>query len=260
MLEVKNLSVNYFSEAETVRAVSEMSLAVAPGESLGIVGESGSGKSTVALAIMRLISPPGRIVGGEVNFHGRDLLKLTEEEMIKIHGAKISMIFQDPFTSLNPVYTVGDQIAEAIELHQGLGRKQAWHKAIEMLEIVRIKDSGVRIRDYPHQFSGGMQQRVMIAMALACRPELLIADEPTTALDVTIQAEILKLLKDLQSELGLTIIYITHNFGIIKEICNRVIVMHDGRKVEEGSTAEVLESPKEEYTKRLIKCLLELKE
>jgi ABC-type dipeptide/oligopeptide/nickel transport system ATPase component len=259
MLEVKDLSVNYYSEGKTVNAVSGLGLAVASGESLGVVGESGSGKSTVALAIMRLISAPGKIVSGEVIFNGQDLMKLAEEEMIKIRGAKISMIFQDPFTSLNPVFTVGEQIAEAIELHQGLGRKQSWEKAIEMLELVQIKEPAKRIGDYPHQFSGGMRQRVMIAMALACRPELLIADEPTTALDVTIQAEILKLLKELQQKLGLTIIYITHNFGIIKRICDRVVVMHEGKKVEEGPTANVLESPREEYTKRLIRCLSELK-
>jgi ABC-type dipeptide/oligopeptide/nickel transport system ATPase component len=209
---------------------------------------------------MRLIYPPGKIVSGEVVFNGQDLMKLTEQEMIKIRGAKISMIFQDPFTSLNPVFTVGDQIAEAIELHQGLSRKQAWNKAIEMLEIVKIKDPGVRIKDYPHQFSGGMRQRVMIAMALACRPEVLIADEPTTALDVTIQAEILKLLKELQKELKLSIIYITHNFGIIREVCERVIVMYKGRKVEEGRVQEVLENPKEDYTKSLINSLRALRD
>jgi len=260
MLEVKALSTYFYQDEAVVKAVEGVSLSVASGETLGVVGESGSGKSTLALSLMRLIYPPGKIVSGEVVFNGQDLMKLTEQEMIKIRGAKISMIFQDPFTSLNPVFTVGDQIAEAIELHQGLSRKQAWNKAIEMLEIVKIKDPGVRIKDYPHQFSGGMRQRVMIAMALACRPEVLIADEPTTALDVTIQAEILKLLKELQKELKLSIIYITHNFGIIREVCEKVIVMYKGRKVEEGRVQEVLENPKEDYTKSLINSLRALRD
>jgi ABC-type dipeptide/oligopeptide/nickel transport system ATPase component len=260
MLEVKALSTYFYQDEAVVKAVEGVSLSVASGETLGVVGESGSGKSTLALSLMRLIYPPGKIVSGEVLFDGQDLLKLSEAEMIKVRGARISMIFQDPFTSLNPVFTVGDQIAEAIELHQGLSRKQAWNKAIEMLEIVKIKDPGVRIKDYPHQFSGGMRQRVMIAMALACRPEVLIADEPTTALDVTIQAEILKLLKELQKELKLSIIYITHNFGIIREVCERVIVMYKGRKVEEGRVQEVLENPKEDYTKSLINSLRALRD
>ena len=255
MLEVRNLSTYFYQEDSVVKAVEGVSLAVASGETLGIVGESGSGKSTLALSLMRLIYPPGKIVSGEVVFNGRDLMKLSEEEMIKIRGAKISIIFQDPFTSLNPVYTVGDQIAEAIELHQGLSRREAWRKAVEMLEIVRIKESGVRVKDYPHQFSGGMRQRVMIAMALACKPEILIADEPTTALDVTIQAEILRLLKELQKELKLSIIYITHNFGIVKQMCERVMVMRQGKVVEEGRIQEVMDNPRESYTKGLIDSL-----
>jgi len=255
MLEVKNLSTYFCLEDRTVKAVDDISFAVDQNEVLGIVGESGSGKSTVALSVMRLIYPPGKIISGELLFHDRDLLKLSEHQMIKVRGAKISMIFQDPFSSLNPVFTVGDQIAEAIQLHQGLKKKRAWQKAIEMLETVHIKDPEVRIRDYPHQFSGGMQQRVMIAMALACQPELLIADEPTTALDVTIQAEILKLLKEVQQKFNLGIIYITHNFGIVKRICDRVIVMHEGRVVEEGKTLNILENPKDSYTRKLIDCL-----
>ena len=255
MLEVRNLSTYFYQEDSVVKAVEGVSLAVAKGETLGVVGESGSGKSTLALSLMRLIYPPGKIVSGEVVFNGRDLMKLSEEEMIKIRGAKISIIFQDPFTSLNPVYTVGDQIAEAVKLHQGLSRREAWQKAVEMLEIVRIKDSGVRIKDYPHQFSGGMRQRVMIALALACKPEILIADEPTTALDVTIQAEILRLLKELQKELKLSIIYITHNFGIVKQMCERVMVMRRGKIVEEGRIREVMDNPRESYTKGLIDSL-----
>jgi len=251
MLEVRGLSVTY----PAINAVSGVRFSVASGETLGVVGESGSGKSTVALAIMRLISPPGEIISGEVIFRGQDLLKLPEAEMIKVRGAKISMVFQDPFTSLNPVFTVGDQIAEAIQLHQGLKRPEAWEKAVEMLDLVRIKDSEVRSRDYPHQFSGGMRQRVMIAMALACQPELLIADEPTTALDVTIQAEILALLKELQAKMKLSIIYITHNFGIVKQLCDRVVVMNKGVIVEEGRTETIFNSPKNVYTQRLIDCL-----
>ena len=249
MLEVKNLSVTY----PNVKAVDDISFSVGQGEILGILGESGSGKSTVALSVMRLVKASGEII-----FNGRDLLKLSEEEMIKVRGAKIAMIFQDPFTSLNPVLTIGDQIAEAIELHQGLSRKESLVKAIAMLELVKINNPDKRLNDYPHQLSGGMRQRVMIAMALACRPELLIADEPTTALDVTIQAEILQLLQELQAKLRLSIIYITHNFGIIRRLCQRVIVMNKGRIVEEGRVEEVFINPKNEYTRRLIECLKEL--
>ncbi|MBI5699992.1 ABC transporter ATP-binding protein [Candidatus Saganbacteria bacterium] len=255
MLEVKGLSTSFYQDEVEVKAVNDVSLSVASGESLGVVGESGSGKSTLALSLLRLIYPPGKIVSGEVLFDGQDLLKLSEPEMIKVRGARISMIFQDPFTSLNPVFTVGYQIAEAIALHQGANRKQAWSKAVEMLETVRIPHPALRIRDYPHQFSGGMRQRVMIAMALACRPEILIADEPTTALDVTIQAEILKLLKDLQKELKLSIIYITHNFGIVKQMCERAVVMHLGKVVEEGRIQEIMDNPREAYTKSLIDSL-----
>ncbi|MDI6731112.1 MAG: ABC transporter ATP-binding protein [Candidatus Margulisbacteria bacterium] len=241
-----------------VEAVKDVSFKVNKGEIIGILGESGSGKSTVALSILRLISSPGKITCGEIIFNGADLLKLTESEMIKIRGAKIAMIFQDPFSSLNPVLTVGDQIAEAIELHQGLKRKEAWQKAIEMLEIVQIKNPAGRCKNYPHQFSGGMRQRVMIAMALSCNPKLLIADEPTTALDVTVQAEILRLLKELQQKFNLSIIYITHNFGIVKHLCDRVVVMNKGKIVEEGEIIKVLSNPKDEYTKKLIGCLNEL--
>ncbi|MBU0672560.1 MAG: ABC transporter ATP-binding protein [Candidatus Margulisbacteria bacterium] len=259
MLQVNNLTTYFYQEDSVVKAVDDVSFSVKPGEILGILGESGSGKSTIAHSILRLIYPPGKIVSGEVIFNGQDLLQLSEEAMIKIRGAKISMVFQDPFTSLNPVYTVGDQIAEAIQLHQGLKRKAAWDKAIQMLETVHIKEPGSRIKDYPHQFSGGMRQRVMIAMALACQPELLIADEPTTALDVTIQAEILNLLKEIQQKFNLSVIYITHNFGIIKALCQNVIVLYKGRVVEKGTVEAVLSSPQNAYTKRLIACLEVLK-
>lgn len=254
-LSVGNLSVSF----SAVKAVVNVSFNLSEKEILGIVGESGSGKSTVAHALMRLIATPGKIVAGEINFNGQDLMKLSEAEMIKIRGAKIAMIFQDPFTSLNPVFSVGEQIAEAIRLHQGLSKKEAWSRAIAMLELVRIKDPGLRANDYPHQFSGGMRQRVMIAMALACQPEILIADEPTTALDVTIQAEILKLIKELQSKFGFSILFITHNFGIVKKLCDRVVVMQKGRLVEEGKTETILNAPRENYTKELIECLSALK-
>ncbi|MFA4966974.1 MAG: ABC transporter ATP-binding protein [Candidatus Margulisiibacteriota bacterium] len=259
MLEVKNLTTSYFTDDKTNKAIDNISLTVKKGEVVGILGESGSGKSTLGLSILRLISPPGKIISGEINFEDRDLLKLSENEMIKIRGAKISMVFQDPFTSLNPVYTVGEQIAEVIRLHQGLGYREAHKKAIEMLDVVQINYPEARVNDYPHQFSGGMRQRVMIAMAIACKPELLIADEPTTALDVTVQAEILKLLKKIQQEYGMGIMYITHNFGIIREICSRVLVMYKGKIVEEGSIDQIINSPKDEYTKRLIDCLKVLK-
>ncbi|OGB89681.1 hypothetical protein A2625_06085 [candidate division WOR-1 bacterium RIFCSPHIGHO2_01_FULL_53_15] len=254
MLEVRNLSVVY----PDVTAVEGVGLTVASGESLGVVGESGSGKSTLALAIMRLIQPPGRVVSGEVIFDGRDLLKLPEPEMVKVRGARISMIFQDPFTSLNPVFTVGEQIAETIRLHQGMNRVDAWAGAVRMLETVHIKEAAKRAHDYPHQFSGGMRQRVMIAMALACRPEILIADEPTTALDATIQAEVVRLLREVQAEFNLGIIYITHSFDIIKALCRRVIVINKGRVVEAGETEKILSEPAQNYTKKLINSLREL--
>lgn len=255
MLEAKNLSTYFYLDNSIVKAVDNISFKAEKGETLGLLGESGSGKSTVALSIMRLISPPGKIVSGEILFNGQDLLKLPEDQMIKVRGAKISMIFQDPFSSLNPVLTIGEQIAEAIILHQGINKRQAWHKTIEMLDMVQIKDANKRIKDYPHQFSGGMRQRVMIAMALACQPELLIADEPTTSLDVTIQSEILGLLKELQKKFNLGIIYITHNFGIINDLCDRVAVMYKGKIVESGKTSEIFNDPKDEYTKKLIDCL-----
>ncbi len=255
MLEIKNLSTYFYHEDGMVKAVKNANLSIDKGEIVGILGESGSGKSTLGLSILRLITPPGKILSGQINFEGQDLLKLSEKEMIKIRGAKISMIFQDPFTSLNPVYTVGDQIAEAIQLHQGLNRREAITRSAEMLDLVHINDPQLRIRDYPHQFSGGMRQRVMIAIALACQPDLLIADEPTTALDVTVQAEILKLLREIHQKFGLGIMYITHNFGIIKEICRRVIVMHGGKIVEEGEVGQILNGPKDPYTRKLVDCL-----
>ncbi|MBN3033408.1 MAG: ABC transporter ATP-binding protein [Candidatus Saganbacteria bacterium] len=250
-LIVGNLSVVY----PGVKAVANVSFSLAKGATLGIAGESGSGKSTIALALMKLIAPPGRITSGEIIFDGKNLLKLSDAEMVRVRGAKISMIFQDPFTSLNPVFTVGEQIAEAVRLHQGLGRAAAWAAAVKRLEAVHIKEAERRAHDYPHQFSGGMRQRVMIAMALACRPQLLIADEPTTALDTTIQLEIIQLLKEVQAEFNLSVIFITHNFGIVKAFCRDVLVINKGSVVETGPVAAVLSRPQSSYTRKLLDAL-----
>jgi ABC-type dipeptide/oligopeptide/nickel transport system ATPase component len=255
MLEVKALSVEFISDRQVVRAVSDVSFKLAKGTTLGIAGESGSGKSTIALALMRLIAPPGRITGGEIIFDGRDILKLAEHELTALRGAKISMIFQDPFTSLNPVFTVGEQIAEAIRLHQKLHHREAWAAAVKMLAAVHIRQAAERAHDYPHQFSGGMRQRAMIAMALACRPEVLIADEPTTALDATIQMEIIQLLKEVQARFNLSVIFITHNFGIVKAFCRDVLVINQGKVVEEGAVDRVLASPQSPYTQKLLNAL-----
>jgi len=251
MLEVKNLSVNF----KFVEAVRNVSFVLENRESLGILGESGSGKSTLALALLRLITPPGKIISGKIILNGRDLMGVSDKELMKIRGAKISMIFQDPFTSLNPVFTIGDQIIETLCLHQGLNRKQARDKAVEMLDLVHIDNPDERINNYPHQFSGGMKQRAMIAMALACNPEILIADEPTTALDTTIQKEILDLFDELKNKLGFSIIFITHNFGIIRKMCSRVLVMQKGEIVEEAKTGDLFNNPKHPYTRELIDSL-----
>ena len=255
-LEVRNLSTYFYTEAGIVKAVDDLSLSVKPGEILGLVGESGSGKSTVAYSILRLISPPGQIVSGEIFWQGKDLLKLKEEEMRTIRGKEISIIFQDPFVSLNPVLNIGDQIAEVIELHQRVDKQTAWQKAIELLKLVQIPDAETRARQYPHEFSGGMRQRVMIAMAVACKPKLLIADEPTTALDVTIQAQILYLLKDLQKKFNLSVLYITHNLAVIAEICDRVAVMYAGKIVEEAEVHTLFKNPSHPYTKKLLGSVL----
>jgi oligopeptide transport system ATP-binding protein len=259
MLKINNLSTYFFLDDTVVKAVDGVSFEVAQGEVFGIVGESGSGKSTIAFSILRLVDVPGQIVGGKILFEGEDLLKLSEKEMQKVRGAKISMVFQDPFSALNPVFPIGEQVAEAIRFHQNLPQAEARTKAIEMLEMVHIKDSRERFNAYPHQFSGGMQQRVVIAMALACQPRLLIADEPTTALDVTIQAEILQLLKELQQKMGISIIFVTHNFGIVSNFCGRVAVMYKGKVVEEGATRQVLTDPQNIYTQSLIKAIPRIK-
>ena len=256
LLAVKDLRVTFATDDGIVRAVNGLSFDLAPGETLGIVGESGSGKSVTALSIMRLIaSPPGNIEHGSIRFKDKDLLTLGEQQMRSIRGNKISMIFQDPMTSLNPVLTIGDQIAEAIVLHQHKSKAEARKRTIEMLELVRIPDASKRLGEYPHQFSGGMRQRVMIAMALACDPELLIADEPTTALDVTIQAQILDLMRDLQKRLNSAIIMITHDLGVVAEVCENVLVMYAGNMVEYGSADQIFNHPKHPYTWGLLDSL-----
>jgi len=256
LLKIEGLHTHFFTEAGTVRAVDGVSLTVRKGETLGIVGESGCGKSVTALSVLRLIpNPPGKIVGGNIFLDGRDLLKLPEDEMRKVRGASISMIFQEPMTSLNPVFTVGDQIAEGIRLHQGLSKRESWNKAIEMLRLVRIPDPDRRVKEYPHQMSGGMRQRVMIAMALSCNPQLLIADEPTTALDVTIQAQILELLGQLKSELGMAVMLITHDLGVVADTAARVAVMYAGRVVEEAPVLELFTHPKHPYTQGLLNSI-----
>jgi oligopeptide/dipeptide ABC transporter ATP-binding protein len=253
LLEVNDLKTYFDTDEGTVKAVDGVSFHIDKGETLAVVGESGSGKSVTSLSIMRLIPmPPGRIAGGEMLFNGSDLVKKTERQMRKIRGNDISMIFQEPMTSLNPVYTVGDQIAEAIVLHQGKSQKQAMKMAAEMLELVGIPEPGKRVKNYPHQMSGGMRQRVMIAMALSCGPQLLIADEPTTALDVTIQAQILDLMRKLQREIGMSILFITHDLGVVAEIADRVVVMYAGRAVEEADVKTIFGRPRMPYTMGLL--------
>jgi oligopeptide/dipeptide ABC transporter ATP-binding protein len=253
VLEIDNLQTHFFTAGGVVRAVDGVSYTVRDRETLGVVGESGCGKSVTALSILRLVAePPGRIVGGAVRFEGTNLLNLTESEMEGIRGNDISMIFQEPMTSLNPLLTVGRQIGEAIALHQGLSRRDAMDRAVEMLRRVHIPDAERRAHAYPHQLSGGMRQRVMIAMAVSCNPKLLIADEPTTALDVTIQAQILDLMRELQDTLGTAIVLITHDMGVVAENADRVVVMYAGRKVEEASAADLFERPGHPYTKGLL--------
>ncbi|HKQ08804.1 MAG TPA: ABC transporter ATP-binding protein [Blastocatellia bacterium] len=255
ILEIKNLSTHFPTRAGVVRAVDDVSFAIPRGSTLALVGESGSGKSVTSLSIMRLIQPPGRVVSGEILFDNQNLLSLDMDAMRRLRGREIAMIFQDPMTSLNPVYTVGDQIAEAVQLHEGLPRKQAWARAVEMMGRVRIPDAERRAADYPFQLSGGMRQRVMIAMALACNPRLLIADEPTTALDVTIQAEILELLRALKDEFKLSMLLITHDLGVVAETADRVAVMYAGRIVEEAPVRELFGAPRHPYTEGLLRSV-----
>src|SRR6478736_4359123 len=243
LLEVKNLCTHFQTREGLVRAVDGVSFYLDRGELLGLVGESGCGKSITALSIMRLIAPPGKIVGGEISFDGKNLLKLSDSEMRAIRGDDIAMIFQDPMTSLNPVFTVGEQIAEALRLHRKLSRRDARAAAVQAMREVAIPDPALRADDYPHQLSGGMRQRIMIAMALACDPKVLIADEPTTALDVTIQAGVLDLMRDIRERLGTAIVLITHNLGVVADLADRVLVMYAGRKVEEAPVADLYAMP-----------------
>jgi peptide/nickel transport system ATP-binding protein len=252
LLDVQNLTVVFPGQRSTVTAVDRVSFQIAPGETLGLVGESGSGKSVTAFAVLRLLQPPGRVTDGQVLFEGRDLLLLSEPEMRHVRGARISLIFQEPMTALNPVMRVGDQIAEALTCHGMAGWSEARKRAVELLDSVRIPDAAHRVRDYPHQLSGGMRQRVMIAIALACRPALIIADEPTTALDVTIQAQVLDLLRELRARFNLSLLLITHDFGVIAEMADRVAVMYKGRLVEEGAVRQILKAPEHEYTRHLL--------
>ena len=256
LLEVKNLKTHFFTPDGVVKAVDGISYEIEEGEVVGIVGESGCGKSVGAMSIMRLIpQPPGRIVDGEVLFEGEDLVNLDDKEMREIRGNKIAMVFQDPMTSLNPVLTIGRQLTETLELHQDMNKEQAAERAAELLTMVGIPDARQRLDDHPHQFSGGMRQRVMIAMALSCNPKLIIADEPTTALDVTIQAQILELMRDLSEELGTAQIIITHNLGVVARYADRVIVMYAGRIVETASAVEIYKNPLHPYTIGLLKSV-----
>ena len=256
LLELRELQTHFFTDDGVVRAVDGVSFALFAGETLAVVGESGSGKSVTSLSVLRLVaSPPGRIVGGSIRFRGRDLLALSEAEMRAIRGKEISMIFQEPMTSLNPVYTCGEQIMEVIELHEGLGRAAARKRAIEMLRHVGISSPEQRVDEYPHQMSGGMRQRVMIAMALACKPAVLIADEPTTALDVTIQAQILDLLQKLRRELGMAVLLITHDLGVVAETADRVAVMYAGQVVEYCGVRDAFRSTRHPYTAGLLASL-----
>ncbi len=261
LLSVKNLQTNFYTPDGVVKAVNNVSFDIKAGEAIGIVGESGSGKSVTCLSLMQLIpNPPGEIVGGEAWFGDQDLLKLTPQEMEKLRGNQISMIFQDPMTSLNPFLKISRQLTEVLETHQGMNSKEALSKSIEMLDLVGIPSAAKRVHDYPHQFSGGMRQRVMIAMALLCQPKLLIADEPTTALDVTIQAQILDLIKGLRTELGTTVILITHDLGVVAGMCEHIAVMYAGRIIEYGRTADIFANPKHPYTIGLLKSVPRLDE
>jgi oligopeptide transport system ATP-binding protein len=259
LLEVKNLRTYFFGDQGTVKAVDGVSFDVQEGETLGLVGESGCGKSVSALSILRLIpNPPGEIVGGEIFFEGRDLLKLSDEEIRKVRGNRIAMIFQEPMTSLNPVLTIGRQIAEPMEVHRNAPLKEALEKAKELLGKVQIADSDSRVRDYPHQFSGGMRQRAMIAMGLGCNPRLIIADEPTTALDVTVQAQLLELLKNLTRDFSMALIIITHNLGVVARYANRVNVMYAGKIVEKGTAHDIYEDSRHPYTLGLMASVPQL--
>jgi len=258
LLEIKDERLSFFTPAGEVKALNGVSFSMEEGEVLGIVGESGSGKSVTAYSVMGLTAYPGKLIGGTINFNGHQIDKMSEKEMRKIRGNEVSIIFQDPMTSLNPVYTIGNQITEVICLHTGKSKKEAHDRAKELLELVGINEPAKRLKQYPHELSGGMRQRVMIAIALACEPKLLIADEPTTALDVTIQAQILELMQELRKKLGMSIIMITHDLGVVASMCERIAVMYAGHIVEYGTADEIFYEPKHEYTKGLIKSIPKL--
>lgn len=255
LLEVNDLHTSFFTDAGEVRAVNGVSFTLDRGKVLGIVGESGSGKSVTAYSIMQILAGTGKIVSGSIKFDGQELVGAGEKVMKDIRGNKISIIFQDPMTSLNPTYTIGHQLMEAIMLHTDRDKKQAWDRAVEMLKLVNVNSPEKRMKQYPYEFSGGMRQRVMIAMALACEPDILIADEPTTALDVTIQAGILELMKDIQKQIGMAIIMITHDLGVVAQLCDEVIVMYAGGVCEQGTADEIFYNPCHEYTKGLIRSI-----
>lgn len=255
LLEVKKLKTSFFTHVGEVKAIRDVSFTINAGESVGIVGESGSGKSVTSLSVMQLLSYPGKVTGGEILFHGTDLLKKSKKEMRKVRSSEISMIFQDPMTSLNPLATIGNQICEAILEHQKLTKKQATEKAVEMLRLVGIPSPEERVHCYPHEFSGGMRQRAMIAMALSCQPELLIADEPTTALDVTIQAQVLRLLNELKERTNTAIILITHDLGVVASSCSRVLVMYGGQIMESGAVEDIFYKPLHPYTMGLLQSI-----
>jgi peptide/nickel transport system ATP-binding protein len=256
LLDVKNLKTYFFTDEGVVRAVDGVDLYIGQGETLGVVGESGCGKSVTALSIMKLIpQPPGKIVEGEINYNGTNLVDLPANRMRKIRGKEISMVFQEPMTSLNPVFTCGEQIAEALRLHEGLGRREAMDKTVEMLKLVHIPNAERRVKEYPHQLSGGMRQRIMIAMALSCNPKLLIADEPTTALDVTIQAQILELLTELKARFRMAVMLITHDMGVIAETAQRVVVMYAAKVAEEAPVGELFKEPLHPYTQGLLRSI-----
>lgn len=255
LLEVENLHTCFHTESGDVNAVNGLSMTLEPGKTLGIVGESGSGKSVTAYSIMQILAETGEIVEGSIKYKGEDITKWSEKELHNFRGSKCSIIFQDPMTSLNPVYTVGNQLMEAILLHTNKDKKEAKERAIEMLTLVGVNEPASRLKQYPHELSGGMRQRVMIAMALACEPDILIADEPTTALDVTIQAQILELMQDLQKKLGMAIIMVTHDLGVIASMCDEILVMYGGRVCERGTADDIFYRPAHEYTKGLLRSI-----
>jgi peptide/nickel transport system ATP-binding protein len=256
LLEIRGLKTHFATEDGVVQAVDGVDITVGRGETVGVVGESGCGKTVTALSVLKLVAmPPGRFAGGQILYQGRDLIPLSTEEMDRIRAKDIAMVFQEPMTSLNPVYTIGEQIAEVLRRHEGLSRKAALDKTVEMLRLVQIPNADKRLADYPHQFSGGMRQRVMIAMALSCSPKLLIADEPTTALDVTIQAQILDLLADMKSRFGMAVMLITHAMGVVAETCQRVVVMYAGKVIEEAPVDELFANPRHPYTQGLIRSI-----